>query len=263
MFNLIRQDIENGGGVGVLDPHGDLIDRILGFIPESRIDDVVLVDPSDADFPIGFNILPTQVFGNLAHCRCGHKMYVRSNNPKYVCRACKNKIPIVDLEGIFREELKGFFANRDRIAEHLHNARENLSEKETLLAAHQKKIQGIREDMTRTHRLYLDGGVTSQGFSQFYKPAEEQLNQLTAELPKLQAEVDFLKVNDLSADAVLAEAETLYDRWPKLTRDDKRKIAESIVEKIVIGDGEIDITLSCLPSSEELTKSQQRLRRQG
>ena len=57
LFNLIRQDIENGDGVGVLDPHGDLIDRILGIIPESRIDDVVLVDPSDADFPIGFNIL--------------------------------------------------------------------------------------------------------------------------------------------------------------------------------------------------------------
>jgi site-specific DNA recombinase len=67
-------------------------------------------------------------------------------------------------------------------------------------------------------------------------------------LPKLQAEVDFLKVNDLSADAVLAEAATLYDRWPKLATDEKRVIAESIVEKIVIGDGEIDITLSCLPS---------------
>jgi hypothetical protein len=57
LFNLIRQDIENGDGVGVLDPHGDLIDRILGVVPESRIDDVVLVDPSDANFPVGFNIL--------------------------------------------------------------------------------------------------------------------------------------------------------------------------------------------------------------
>ncbi len=57
LFNLIRQDIENGDGVAVLDPHGDLIDRILGIIPESRIDDVVLVDPSDADFSVGFNIL--------------------------------------------------------------------------------------------------------------------------------------------------------------------------------------------------------------
>ena len=57
LFNLIRQDIENGEGVGVLDPHGDLINQILGIIPDDRINDVVLVDPSDVDFPIGFNIL--------------------------------------------------------------------------------------------------------------------------------------------------------------------------------------------------------------
>jgi hypothetical protein len=57
LFNLISQDIENGEGVAVLDPHGDLIDRILGIIPSKRIDDVVLVDPSDAEYSVGFNIL--------------------------------------------------------------------------------------------------------------------------------------------------------------------------------------------------------------
>ena len=57
LLNLIRQDIENGDGVAVMDPHGDLIDQILGCIPEDRIKDVVLVDLSDEDFPIGFNLL--------------------------------------------------------------------------------------------------------------------------------------------------------------------------------------------------------------
>ena len=57
MFNLIAQDIQNGDGVAVLDPHGDLINQILGMIPDDRIDDVVLVNPSDVEFPIGFNIL--------------------------------------------------------------------------------------------------------------------------------------------------------------------------------------------------------------
>jgi hypothetical protein len=57
LFNLIRQDIENGEGVAVLDPHGDLIDQILGVIPENRIGDVVLVDPSDEQYSVGFNIL--------------------------------------------------------------------------------------------------------------------------------------------------------------------------------------------------------------
>jgi hypothetical protein len=57
LFNLIRDSIETGEGIAVLDPHGDLINRILGIIPESRIDDVVLVDPSDAEYSVGFNIL--------------------------------------------------------------------------------------------------------------------------------------------------------------------------------------------------------------
>jgi site-specific DNA recombinase len=61
----------------------------------------------------------------------------------------------------------------------------------------------------------------------------------------------------------LSEAETLYVRWPELPTDTKRQIAESIIEKLVIGDGEIDITLSYLPSSEELTKAQQQLRGPG
>jgi hypothetical protein len=57
LFNLISQDIQNGEGVAVLDPHGDLIDRILGIIPANRINDVVLVDPSDEQYSVGFNIL--------------------------------------------------------------------------------------------------------------------------------------------------------------------------------------------------------------
>lgn len=57
LLNLIMQDIEAGRGVGVLDPHGDLIDQILGRVPETRLEDVILFDPSDAEFPIGFNVL--------------------------------------------------------------------------------------------------------------------------------------------------------------------------------------------------------------
>lgn len=57
LFNLLRQDIERGAGVGLLDPHGDLVDRILGVIPRDRVKDVVLIDPADMEFPVGFNVL--------------------------------------------------------------------------------------------------------------------------------------------------------------------------------------------------------------
>lgn len=55
--NLIIQDIRNGHGVGVLDPHGDLVESILDYIPSHRTGETVFFDPSDYDYPIGFNIL--------------------------------------------------------------------------------------------------------------------------------------------------------------------------------------------------------------
>ncbi len=57
ILNLLIQDLLAGRGFAVLDPHGDLIDRLLPYVPESRLDDVILFDPADEQYPIGFNIL--------------------------------------------------------------------------------------------------------------------------------------------------------------------------------------------------------------
>lgn len=57
LINLALQDIAAGSGVAVLDPHGDLIDDIVARIPSECRDEVILFDPSDEKYPIGFNIL--------------------------------------------------------------------------------------------------------------------------------------------------------------------------------------------------------------
>ncbi|KKS70228.1 MAG: hypothetical protein UV41_C0032G0006 [Candidatus Daviesbacteria bacterium GW2011_GWA2_42_7] len=54
---LLISDIQGGQGCCLLDPHGDLADELLMFVPEERIEDVVYVNPADRDFPIGFNPL--------------------------------------------------------------------------------------------------------------------------------------------------------------------------------------------------------------
>ena len=54
---MIRQDIQNGEGVAVIDPHGDLIEETLANIPKERIKDVILFEPSDTSRPIGLNML--------------------------------------------------------------------------------------------------------------------------------------------------------------------------------------------------------------
>jgi hypothetical protein len=54
---LIKEDLDAGKGVGVLDPHGDLVDNCMEFVPKHRLKDVVYFDPADIDFPISFNPL--------------------------------------------------------------------------------------------------------------------------------------------------------------------------------------------------------------
>ena len=105
----------------------------------------------------------------------------------------------------------------------------------------------------------LNKQISGDGFRDLYTPAEGRLKQLNVELPKLEAEVDFLKVNKLSADDVLHESASLHDRWPKMEVSEKRKIVEALIERVTIGDGEIDITYSHLPTSIQQCKSQQKL----
>jgi Type IV secretion-system coupling protein DNA-binding domain len=55
--NLILQDIQKGIGLVLFDPHGDLIDDVIAHIPTDKLENVVLIDPSDTEYPIGLNIL--------------------------------------------------------------------------------------------------------------------------------------------------------------------------------------------------------------
>ncbi len=57
---MIKQDIKAGYGVCVMDPHGDLIDDTLRFIPPERAEDVIYFDPSDGERPMGLNLLEAQ-----------------------------------------------------------------------------------------------------------------------------------------------------------------------------------------------------------
>lgn len=55
--NMAIDDLKKGRGLGVIDPHGDLCDDILDYIPSDRINDTVYFNPADRDFPIAINPL--------------------------------------------------------------------------------------------------------------------------------------------------------------------------------------------------------------
>lgn len=64
--NMIVEDIREGKGVAVVDPHGDLAEKIIQYIPSDRVNDVIYFNPADADYPIAFNVVE-QVDPHLRH----------------------------------------------------------------------------------------------------------------------------------------------------------------------------------------------------
>ncbi|MDP3975813.1 MAG: type IV secretion system DNA-binding domain-containing protein [bacterium] len=93
--NMIHDDIQKGRGVAVVDPHGELADKVTAMIPKSRINDVVIFDPSDRDYPVSFNMLEVKNPEHRSLVASGlvgvfKKMYAESWGPRleYILRNC-------------------------------------------------------------------------------------------------------------------------------------------------------------------------------
>jgi site-specific DNA recombinase len=249
----------NGSGKLLAKPEGEWVfSPVEPIVPEAlwkECNDVM--DARKAQKPLGRK--PVHLFGGLLHCDCGQKMYVFSRSPKYVCPKCRNKITVEDIEGVFHDELHDFFVSQEKIKVHLANANQNLADKKNRLEAHTRQIEKVHAEMRKTYQLYQADQITPEGFGKIYKPLEEQDRALTAEHPKLQAEVDAIEMRQISAEEVVSEATFLHRKWPQFDPERKRQIIESIVEKITLSKDEINITWWKLPSSEELTKRQRNL----
>ncbi len=196
------------------------------------------------------------LFTGYAFCHCGGKMYVPSNSPKYTCNKCKNKIDAADLEVIFQEQLKSYVFSSEDIIQAFQQSDQQIKEKEHLLKTLITRSKELKEEMDKMVRLYLDGEMPKEGFGNHYRPLEEQHKQLNNQIPELQGEIDFLKIQYLSQEEIVSEAKDLYSGWNKLERENKRKIIETITEKIIINSNEIHIHLSYLPSHENATFGQ-------
>lgn len=85
--NMILSDIEAGKGACVIDPHGDLAEAVLRFIPKHRTNDVIIFDPADREFPVSFNMLEGKNIEQRAVIASGlvgvfKKLYAESWGPR-------------------------------------------------------------------------------------------------------------------------------------------------------------------------------------
>lgn len=191
---------------------------------------------------------PRHVFAGFTYCSCGEKMYVLSNSPKYVCRKCRNKIPIVDLDGVFHAQLEHFVLSPEALKEHFEKGDAVLAERRDLVRALEGERAKVAREIDKLHVLYQRDVIDPEGFGERYRPLRERLRQIDEELPEKQAALDVLRISNVSQEEVLAQARYLHLTWPTLPQEAKRSVIETIVEKITIGQGDIDISLLYVPS---------------
>ena len=203
---------------------------------------------------------PVHLFAGIVFCECGQKMYVPTSTPKYACTKCRNRIPIVDLEAIFLEELKNYLLSPEQIGEYLAAAHSTIDEKAHLLETLTKELERVKADAEKVFRLYMDDKINGDQFKAQNDPLYARNKQIEEEIPKAEAEVSLLKIDGLSSEYIREEATDLYASWPSMSTDEKRRILELLAKRITISKDEIDISLCYLPTFRETTNRQHILR---
>lgn len=187
------------------------------------------------------------LFSGFAFCHCGQKMYVPSNNPRYRCWTCDNRIPVADLEAIYHEQLKGYLFSDEQIEKHREDADTALGEREERLAHLAREAESVKREMDKLYQLYLGDHIGKDAFGDRNRPLEARSKALEQEIPSAQAALDVLRIHHLSHDAVVADARHLHKRWPDLTSSEKRTIVEAITKRITVGTDTVEIDLHYAP----------------
>jgi seryl-tRNA synthetase len=137
--------------------------------------------------------------------------------------------------------------SEDDLASYFHQADDAIREKTQQLEVLQKERADLGREMDKLYDLYMNDQISKDGFGRKHKPLEERFNQMEVQLPKLQGEIDFLKIKNLSSEQIMAETRDLHSRWSILSQDEQRQIVETITESIVINEDEVAVNLHYLP----------------
>lgn len=180
-------------------------------------------------------------------CYCGNGMYITHASKNYACKKCKNRIPADDLDTIYQEYLKEYLTSTDP-DQYREEMGVGLLEKERLYELTVTERNRLAKRRTQLVTMRLDGELDKEGFQEEYKPIEARLAQLEEQLPSMEAEIDFQRIQQQSADVVISEAQNLYEQWPDMPFEAKRAIVETITREIVIGKEDIHIALAVQPS---------------
>ena len=184
-----------------------------------------------------------KLFTGFLKCKCGGKMYVPSSNPKYTCKKCRRKIPMDDIEEIFKSQLKQFLLSKEDIERYYESSQGGVKEKQRELGVVKEKIEKLKTKIAKLFDLHENNQIETKRFNEFYSKPNEQLIQLERTIPNLESEIKTLQEHAKSSEFIIEEAQSLYDNWDNLNKEEKRLVVESITKDIIVGDDTVHINL--------------------
>jgi len=193
------------------------------------------------------------LFTNFAFCSCGGKMRTHAGAISYTCSSgCRNKIRKDDLEEIYRGELYNYTISDKRISEYRSRVEVQLKDKEQQLEKLKKEQEKLELHIEKLLILHTEGKIATEAFHSYHQKPYEQIQQIKQSIITLDNSIIHCNKSQNSAESIIDIAKNLYEKWNDLNHQKKREVIETITEKIIIGDNDIDINLyRILPENEE------------
>jgi site-specific DNA recombinase len=220
----------------------------------------ILDEQEKKEKPVGRKAM--YLLSGFVYCTCGKKMYVYTQSPVYKCKPCKRKVGTDVVDEIYHAQLKKFLLTDTDTATFNATSETAIAERQTLLGNCQAELGKLKKRLKEFVDKRLEDELSKEDFQALYQPLKEQIKQLEDQLPKLEADIDILKMHHHSADTVQQEAQELYEKWHTMPFEERRNIVEHLTEKVIIEQDAITISLSYDPSLLPLQnggKSEQRL----
>lgn len=192
------------------------------------------------------------LLSGFVQCQCGNRMYVYHSNRVYACRACKNRISAADLDEIYHQQLKTFLISDKDHEESVAKVRSMIVERQSALSAAREEISELGGRSDELLRMRLDGELSKESFARHHEPIETRIDLAQKRAAVLEDEISLLTSRSRTAEKITSNARSLHDTWESIGPGERRKIVETITERIVVGADEITISLSYVPVLSEM-----------
>jgi len=190
---------------------------------------------------------------------CNRKMYVMKydgmKDPRYCCRGCKQKINESDLIERVREGLKCMVLTPEQLqTDQETDESSNIEARKGQLEILQRELRAVNKKIDNLLDLLVEGRIDRAVSSEKLKDLQTRKEQLEAEIPRIEGEIDYLKTVELGKNYVLTQATTLYAIWDTLDMDRRVQLTRELLKDIIVKKDEVIIEFFYLDEFMELCK---------